>query len=73
MMEKIQLKEELKKFTTTEVTKVAVAYGDGIGPEIMQATLRVLEAAGANILAERIEIGAQVYLSGNSSGIDKSA
>jgi isocitrate dehydrogenase len=73
MMEKIQLKEELKKFTTTEVTKVAVAYGDGIGPEIMQATLRVLEAAGANILAERIEIGAQVYLSGNSSGIEKSA
>ena len=26
---------------------VTVAYGDGIGPEIMRATLRILEAAGA--------------------------
>jgi isocitrate dehydrogenase len=72
-MENIQIKEELNKLTSTDVTKVAVAYGDGIGPEIMQATLRILEAAGANILAEKIEIGEQVYLSGNSSGIEKSA
>jgi isocitrate dehydrogenase len=28
-------------------TPITVAYGDGIGPEIMSATLRVLEAAGA--------------------------
>lgn len=28
-------------------TPVTVAYGDGIGPEIMEATLRILEAAGA--------------------------
>ena len=27
-------------------TPVTVAYGDGIGPEIMTATLRILEAAG---------------------------
>jgi isocitrate dehydrogenase len=30
-------------------TPITVAYGDGIGPEIMQATLRILEAAGAAV------------------------
>lgn len=52
-----------------KATKIAVAHGDGIGPEIMKATLRILEAAGANIETESMEIGKQVYLSGNSSGI----
>lgn len=52
-------------------TKIAVAHGDGIGPEIMGATLRILSAAGANIEAETINIGEQVYLSGNSAGIEK--
>lgn len=72
-MENTQIKQESKKITTTDVTKVAVAYGDGIGPEIMEATLRILDAAGANIQPEKIEIGEQVYLSGNSAGIEKSA
>lgn len=49
--------------------KIAVAKGDGIGPEIMDATLRILKAAGANIEPEYMEIGEQVYLSGNSAGI----
>lgn len=48
---------------------VTVALGDGIGPEITQATLKVLEAAGARIEPEFIDIGEQVYLSGQSSGI----
>lgn len=54
-------------------TKITVAKGDGIGPEIMDATLRILMAAGAEIEPEEIEIGEKVYLSGNTSGIDKSA
>ncbi|QLG46471.1 NADP-dependent isocitrate dehydrogenase [Costertonia aggregata] len=54
---------------TNKAVKVAVAKGDGIGPEIMDATLRILEAAGANIEPEYIEVGEQVYLSGNSAGI----
>lgn len=62
-----------KKEAINKVTNVAVAYGDGIGPEIMDATLKILEAAGANINAEPIEIGEKVYLSGNSAGIEKSA
>ena len=53
----------------TMPTPITVAYGDGIGPEIMAATLRVLEAAGANIATETIEVGEQVYLRGNSAGI----
>ena len=72
-MENTQIKEALKKIGSTNVTNVAVAYGDGIGPEIMEATLRILEAAGANILPEKIEIGEQVYVSGNSAGIENSA
>jgi isocitrate dehydrogenase len=52
---------------------ITVAYGDGIGPEIMEATLRILQAAGAALEIETIEIGEKVYLSGNSAGIADSA
>ncbi len=54
-------------------TKVAIAKGDGIGPEIMEATLRILEAAGANLEPDYIELGEKVYLSGNTSGIESDA
>ncbi|MEP0713901.1 NADP-dependent isocitrate dehydrogenase [Algoriphagus sp.] len=49
--------------------KITVAYGDGIGPEIMKATLSILEAAGAQLEYDVIEIGEQVYLQGISSGM----
>jgi isocitrate dehydrogenase len=52
---------------------ITVANGDGIGPEIMDATLRILEAAGAPLDIERIDIGEKVYLAGNSSGIEPSS
>jgi len=55
------------------VTKITVAHGDGIGPEIMEATLRILNAAGARLETEEIEIGEKVYLSGNTSGIGNQA
>jgi len=54
-------------------TAITVAYGDGIGPEIMNATLRILEAAGAPLDIETIEIGEKVYLRGNSSGVEPSS
>src|SRR5258708_8058989 len=54
-------------------TPITVAYGDGIGPEIMTATLHILKEAGARIETEVIEIGEKVYLSGNSAGIEPSA
>src|ERR1700676_4573503 len=56
-----------------EKVPITVAHGDGIGPEIMAATLRILEGAGARLDIETIEIGEKVYLSGNSSGIEPSS
>lgn len=53
--------------------KITIAKGDGIGPEIMDATLNVLLAAGAQIEIEAIEIGEKVFLEGNTSGISKSS
>ena len=52
---------------------ITVAHGDGIGPEIMAATLHILEAAGANLEIETIDIGEKVYLAGNTSGIEDSS
>jgi isocitrate dehydrogenase len=54
-------------------TPITVAYGDGIGPEIMNATLTILEAAQAQITLEVIEVGEKVYLQGFSSGIPDAA
>ncbi|MCS7058203.1 MAG: NADP-dependent isocitrate dehydrogenase [Meiothermus sp.] len=54
-------------------TPITVAYGDGIGPEIMRAVLRVLEAGGAQIEPEPIEIGESVYRRGHTSGIEEKA
>ncbi|NDV63009.1 NADP-dependent isocitrate dehydrogenase [Puniceicoccales bacterium CK1056] len=56
----------------SEKTCITVARGDGIGPEIMEATLKVLEAAGARLSYEEIEIGEKQYLSGQTSGISPS-
>ncbi|CAF3792428.1 unnamed protein product, partial [Rotaria sp. Silwood1] len=50
-------------------TPITVAYGDGIGPEIMQATLDIMLAAGAKLDIEVIEIGEKVYLAGNATDI----
>lgn len=52
---------------------VTVAYGNGIGPEIMEATLHILKEAGARLALEVIEIGEAVYLRGNPAGIEPSA
>ncbi|GAA4421006.1 NADP-dependent isocitrate dehydrogenase [Acidovorax lacteus] len=57
----------------TQPTPITVAYGDGIGPSIMEATLRILEAAGARLQTEVIEVGEKVYLAGHASGIAPSA
>ena len=51
------------------MTRITVAKGDGIGPEIMEATLKIIKAAGAEIEIDEIQVGEQVYLSGNTSGI----
>ena len=58
---------------TVAKTPITIAYGDGIGPSIMQATLDILESAGAQIAPETIDIGEKVYLSGQTNGIESSA
>lgn len=49
--------------------KVTIAKGDGIGPEIMEAVLKIIKKSNVPIEFEEIEIGEKVYLSGNTSGI----
>ncbi len=51
------------------MTRITVAKGDGIGPEIMDATLDIIIAAGARIEIDKIEVGEKVYLAGNTAGI----
>ena len=55
------------------LTPITVARGDGIGPEITDATLRIMQAAGARIAPEFIEIGRQTYLAGHSTGMTPDA
>ena len=52
---------------------ITVAHGDGIGPEIMDASLQIIQAAGADLAIETIEIGEKVYLRGNTAGIEPEA
>jgi len=58
---------------TAKKVPVTVAYGDGIGPEIMDATLRIIQAGGAALDLERIEIGESIYNKGLSNGIEPSS
>lgn len=51
------------------MTRITVAKGDGIGPEIMDATLEIIKAAGAKLEIDEIEVGEKVYLAGNTAGI----
>ncbi len=55
---------------TAKKTPITVAYGDGIGPEIMDATLRMILGAGAQLDIQRIEIGESVYKRGLGNGIE---
>ena len=54
-------------------TPITIARGDGIGPEIMQATLDIITAAGAQLDIDEIQIGEQLYLKGINTGIEPSA
>ena len=58
---------------STSPARIAVARGDGIGPEIMDATLRLLDAAGASLDVTDVRLGKEVYESGIASGVDPDA
>jgi isocitrate dehydrogenase len=50
---------------------VTAISGDGIGPEIMAATRRIVDAAGAAVTWEECAAGATVFRRGLSSGVPK--
>lgn len=50
-------------------TKVTLIYGDGIGPEVVGATRKIIDAAGVKIDWEVCEAGAQVFKRGLPSGV----
>ncbi|MGC0372148.1 MAG: hypothetical protein DGJ47_000853, partial [Rickettsiaceae bacterium] len=52
-----------------KIVPITVAYGDGIGPEIMEATLQILKKAEAKIRIEMIDIGEKLYKKNYTSGI----
>lgn len=54
-------------------TPVAVAFGDGIGPEIMKVVVPLLEDAGANLEYLTVDLGEAVYKAGYTSGIEPEA
>lgn len=55
------------------MTSISVAYGDGIGPEIMDSVLQIIKESGAKVKIETIEIGENIYKRGLQSGITDSA
>lgn len=52
---------------------ISVAHGDGIGPEIMDATLKILKAANARLEIQEVVIGQQAYEAGYKSGVSPKA
>jgi isocitrate dehydrogenase len=52
---------------------ITVAPGDGIGPEITEATVAVLKAAEARIETENVTVGNEEFQKGNVSGISQHA
>jgi isocitrate dehydrogenase len=50
-------------------TPITVSYGDGIGPEIMEATLLILKESKARIKVETIDVGEDLYKKGHTSGL----
>src|SRR5579875_84928 len=54
-------------------TKIAVAKGDGIGPEIMDAVLRIFEANEVALDYEFVEMGKSYFDAGHSTGMTEKA
>lgn len=72
-MNNVEDKTAEKAGGSRDTVPITVAFGDGIGPEIMDASLKVLQAAGARLAIETIDIGEKVYLAGNTAGISGDA
>ena len=53
--------------------KIAVAKGDGIGPEIMEAVLKIFKANNVPVEYEYVEMGKWVFDKGFSNGMTPEA
>ncbi|MBE7175035.1 MAG: isocitrate dehydrogenase [Mucilaginibacter polytrichastri] len=53
--------------------KIAVAKGDGIGPEIMDAVLRIFEANDVQLEYDFVEMGKAYFEAGHSTGMTDTA
>ena len=53
--------------------KIAVAKGDGIGPEIMEAVLTIFKAAGVGLEYQYVDMGKWVFDKGFSNGMTTEA
>ena len=58
------LKSSFNFKMSEKTTPITIAYGDGIGPEIMHSTLQILKEAGAKISFNVIEVGKNIYEKG---------
>src|SRR3954462_10248330 len=69
------MRHDMMNLQPTMIQKIpiTVAHGDGIGPEIMEASLHIIQEAGAALEIETIDVGEKVYLSGNTAGIAASS
>ncbi|RCH56045.1 NADP-dependent isocitrate dehydrogenase [Mucilaginibacter hurinus] len=54
-------------------TKIAVANGDGIGPEIMEAVIKIFEANDVQLEYEFVEMGKSFFDAGHSTGMTEKA
>ncbi len=52
---------------------ITIAYGDGIGPEIMESVLQILQACKTKLKFSIIEVGENIYKKGFNSGLMPSA
>jgi len=64
-------RHEETRVKDTPTYQVAFCRGDGIGPEITEAVLSILDAAKVPIEWEEFVVGERLYLAGNSAGIDE--
>src|SRR6188472_1004858 len=63
----------LQQGLNTCIMKIAVAKGDGIGPEIMEAVLSIFRANGVGLEYEYVEMGKWVFDKGFSNGMTPEA
>jgi isocitrate dehydrogenase len=68
-IEKHERTAAAQKPSTDTALAVTLARGDGIGPEISDAVMRILDEAKANLRFEEVVIGMQAYEAGHTNGI----